>query len=198
MAAVWTWGLPDVKFSPLFTSTTCPVPSARAPEAIAPGLGGTFVPRGSTSMARGGSLLPTLRSRDTRPAPPPLMPASGSGKRLVRSQWGVACALTFLHNRVGRKVEEKLGVGRKLQGLVRKENSLSNWLQGSVGTQYEKSLVGLVPRTHSSKCPSPKPAQLQQSNWTEGGHRRGQGDARATGKPHSSHSSPVAHRPLLP
>jgi hypothetical protein len=27
--------------------------------------------------------------------------------------------MTFVHNRVGRKEEEKLGVGRKLQGLAR-------------------------------------------------------------------------------
>lgn len=27
--------------------------------------------------------------------------------------------LAFIYNRVGRKAEEKLGVGRKLQGLVR-------------------------------------------------------------------------------
>ena len=41
--------------------------------------------------------------------------------------------LTFIYNMVGRKAEEKLGMGRNLQGLVRMKKhpaTLRNRLQG--------------------------------------------------------------------
>lgn len=66
----------------------------------------------------------------TAPAVPlPPVPASGlvanaGSLRCQERKQGTVCALTFISDGVGRKAEEKLGVGRKLQGLVRKKLSL--------------------------------------------------------------------------
>lgn len=68
----------------------------------------------------------------TAPAVPlPPVPASGlvanvGSLRCQERKRGMVCALTFISDWVGRKAEEKLGVGRKLRGLVRKKLSLIN------------------------------------------------------------------------
>ena len=61
-----------------------------------------------------------------------ISPAPGPNARSLRHwerKWGMIGTLTFVYNRVGRKAEEKLGVGRKLWGLVRiKKNCHSHKL----------------------------------------------------------------------
>lgn len=52
--------------------------------------------------------------------------------------------MTFIHDRVGRGEEEKLGVGRNLQGLARKKLSLGNSRgQGEASSPGKRSVAWL-------------------------------------------------------
>lgn len=141
-----------------------------------------------------------------------LMLASGLGVnvRSLRHQerkWGMIGALTFIYNRVGRKAEEKLGVGRKLQGLVR-EKKPSHSETGTLKEIRRKKTSGSCTQSsqHQQQAPTPQHPLLPrlQINQREGGHSRRQGGARSNrkgqhglvGKPHSTHlGSPAAHCP---
>lgn len=81
----------------------------------------------------------------------------------------MVCALTFISDGVRSKAEEKLGVGRKLQGLVRKKCHSET----SPGI-CEKSVGVAAPSCKSLHLPPPMPG-LQKCSWNEGGQTQ-QGD----------------------